>query len=297
MTELELLETRHPDQAARLRFDELIGIDSHKQQLLEELHLILEPHLVAAWAKRHHPKGLPLATRLAHRSPLVLLEGDVGCGKTALAGSVGSPLADLLGGERVTTLETPSNIRGTGLVGELSARITGAFTQAKTRVGTGYGLLVIDEGDDLGTQRAQMHAHHEDRAGLNVLIKQIDLLQRARMKLAVILITNRADVLDAALVRRASLRLRFERPDAAARRQAFEHLLQGLAPTKRELDELVRASERQDVPFSYSDLVVRVPGAALRQALREKVPLSVELVVDALRATEPSPLLATAPSA
>lgn len=291
MNELELIETKHPDKAARIRFDELVGIDSQKEQLLEELHLILDPTLVETWAKKHHPKGLALAERIAHRSPLVLLEGDVGCGKTALAGSVGSPLVDRLGGERVVTLETPSNIRGTGLVGELSARITAAFTQAKSRIGRGYGLLIIDEGDDLGTQRAQMQAHHEDRAGLNVLIKQIDLLQRAEVRLAVILITNRADVLDAALVRRASLRLRFDRPNAHVRRELFEHLLHGIAPSKRELDELVEVSERRGAPFSHSDLVLRVVSAALRHALRENQPLSVDYVMEALRTTEPSPLL------
>lgn len=291
MTELDLIETKHPDKAARARFDELVGIDPHKDQLLEELHLILDPQIVGTWVKKHHPKGLPLAERVAHRSPLVLLEGEVGCGKSALAGSVGSPLAERLGGERVTTLETPSNIRGTGLVGELSARITAVFTQAKSRIGHGYGLLVIDEGDDLGTQRSQMQAHHEDRAGVNVLIKQIDLLQRAKVKLAVVLITNRADVLDAALVRRASLRLRFERPDAHARRQLFEHLLHGISLSKRELDELVEASERRGAPFSYSDLVLRVASAALRRALKENKAFSVEHVVEALRATEPTPLL------
>ncbi len=167
MTELELLETRHPDKVAQARFDELVGIDDQKQQLLQELRMLLQPEVIAGWEKRHHPKGLDLARRMSQRSPLVLLEGDVGCGKTALAGSIGSPLASALG-ERVVALETPSNIRGTGLVGELSARITAAFGQAKSRVRNGQGLLIIDEGDDLATQRAQMQAHHEDRAGLNV---------------------------------------------------------------------------------------------------------------------------------
>ena len=290
MTELQLLETKHPDKTARARFDELVGIDSQKEQLLEELHLLLDPRLVATWVKKHHPAGLALADKMAHRSPLVLLEGDVGCGKTALASAVGTPLAERLG-ERVTVLETPSNIRGTGLVGELSARVTAAFTQAKSRIGSGHGLLIIDEGDDLGTQRAQMQAHHEDRAGLNVFIKQIDLVQRAQTLLAVVLITNRADVLDAALVRRASLRLRFERPDKHARRQVFERLLEGLSPTKRQLDELVDLSDKRETPFSYSDLVVRVASAAFRRALRENRPMSVEFLVDAVRRTEPSPLL------
>jgi SpoVK/Ycf46/Vps4 family AAA+-type ATPase len=293
VTELQLLETKHPDKAARAHFDELVGIDSQKEQLVEELHALLDPGLVTAWVKKHHPGGLALADKMAHRSPLVLLEGDVGCGKTALACAVGTPLAERMR-ERVTVLETPSNIRGTGLVGEVSARISAAFTQAKSRIGTGHGLLIIDEGDDLGTQRAQMQAHHEDRAGLNVLIKQIDLRQRAQTRLAVVLITSRADDLDAALMRRASLRLRFERPDKHARRQVFERLLEGISSTKRQVDELVELSDKRETPFSYSDLVVRVAGAAFRRALRENRPMSVEFLMDAVRHTAPSPLLAGA---
>ncbi len=98
-----------------------------------------------------------------------------------------------------------------------------------------------------------------------------------------------------ALVRRASLGLRFKRPDKDARRVPFECLVAGLSPTKRELDELVELSEKRETLFSYSDLVVRVASAAFRRALRENQPMSVDLVMEALRLTEPSPLLTGAP--
>ena len=60
------------------------------------------------------------------KDPLIILSGEVGCGKTELANSIASPLAkklDII----IKTYETPSNIRGSGRVGEISSRITGNF--------------------------------------------------------------------------------------------------------------------------------------------------------------------------
>jgi AAA+ superfamily predicted ATPase len=221
----------------------------------------------------------------------VLLSGEVGCGKTALAGSVGSPLAKEID-RRVVTLETPSDLRGWGHVGEMSARITDAFDKARRRArDIGAGLLIIDEADDVATARAQMQAHHEDRAGLNVLIKQIDQLARARDPLAVILITNRDAVLDPAVRRRTALHLTFTRPDAEARAAVFERLLDGLRITPGDLERLVAASEPRKAPFSYSDLVDRLARMTLREAQRRDVPVSVELMLECLGGLEPSPLM------
>ncbi|WP_407659929.1 AAA family ATPase [Hyalangium gracile] len=124
----------------------------------------------------------------------------------------------------MVVLETPSDIRGTGMVGELSARITDAFSQAKAKVRKDYGLLVITEADDLALSRAELQAHHEDRAGLNVLIKQLDLLQREEHRLGGVMITNRIGALDPAVRRRAALVLEFSRPGATERRAIFEQL-------------------------------------------------------------------------
>ncbi|HXJ21757.1 MAG TPA: ATP-binding protein [Polyangia bacterium] len=286
---MKLHQTKHPDEGAAKTYDGLIGIEAQKLELADHLLGVLDPDRVARWEKKHHPRGLPLARRLEGRPPLAILAGEVGCGKTALATSVATPIARLLDG-RVVTLETPSDIRGGGLVGELSARVTAAFDEARTIVGKdGRGILVIDEGDDLGTSRAQMQAHHEDRAGLNVLIKQIDGLARERTRLAVILVTNRLAALDPALVRRAHV-LRFERPGAEARRALFEKLLEGHDCEATALDELVRVSERQP-PFTYSDLVHRGLQKSLLSAMRRDRPFSVTELGEAIGRLEPTPLI------
>lgn len=291
MSELHLLETPHPDKSAEAAFDALVGIDEQKQILLDELIALLDPERLAAWERKHHAKGLALVRRWKHSTPLVLLSGEVGCGKTALANAVGSPLARALG-RRIISLETPSDLRGWGHVGEMSARITDAFAQARRKAkDIGAGLLLIDEADDIATARAQNQAHHEDRAGLNVLIKQIDQLARAKEPLVTILITNRHSVLDPAVRRRTALHLTFSRPDAKARAAVFSSILDGVKGVDARMKELIKASTNAETPYSFSDLVDRLARALLREAQRRDVAVSVDLVIECLATLEPSPLM------
>jgi SpoVK/Ycf46/Vps4 family AAA+-type ATPase len=292
MSDLHLHEVKHPNKDAKAAFEALVGLDAQKEQLVEELLLLLDPSRIEKWRKKHHHKGLPILDTLARGAPLVMLSGEVGCGKTALATSVATPIAERLDAQ-VTCLETPSNVRGVGLVGDVSNRITTAFSMAKGKLSgsTRYGLLVIDEADDLATSRAQLQAHHEDRAGLNVLVKQIDTLARTAPGLAVILITNRVTVLDPAVRRRVALHLTFDRPGREARKALFTAILRGTSATDRDLDELVRKSEHKDVPYSSSDIMHRVARAALTRARVADAPLTPALVLEVLAHVEPSPLV------
>jgi SpoVK/Ycf46/Vps4 family AAA+-type ATPase len=219
---------------------------------------------------------------------LVILSGDVGCGKTALAGCIGTPVAQRLDA-RVLSLETPSNIRGHGLVGELSARITAAFEQATAKARSRKTILILDEGDDLATSRAQMQAHHEDRAGVNVLVKQIDQVARETLELAVILITNRPKVLDTAVLRRAALHVQFHRPDREARQRLFASLIGTPLASTRGIDRLVAASERNGLAFTYSDITRRALHRAVQRAIACDEPVSSVLLLEALQAMEPTP--------
>lgn len=290
MTDLKLTEIRHPTRTGQADFDALVGIDGHKAALVDELTLVLDRERFTAWAKMHHPSGLGILNRLKAKAPLVLLSGEVGCGKTALASCVATPVARALDKE-VLCLETPSDIRGGGHVGELSTRITDAFAQARAKAAAvGRAILVIDEADDLATSRSQSQAHHEDRAGVNVLIKQIDQLARDKAPLAVIMITNREDVLDPAVLRRSALRLHFARPDDVMRGIVFRHMLEDTGVSDADVSKLVKASKR-DTPYSISDLTDRIGRLALRRAWKENQPFDSSFVADAIAEVEPTPLL------
>jgi len=288
MGAVTLRETSHPSPDARSEYDSLFGLDRTKQDLQDALVLILSPGKVESWQKKHHPKPPPLLAQSINSARLIVLSGEVGCGKSALAGSVATPVAEACD-DKVLVLETPSDIRGQGLVGELSARITSAFDQAVAKARKQKVLLVIDEGDDLATSRAQMQAHHEDRAGVNVLVRQIDMVTREKLALAVILITNRPEVLDSAVLRRAGLHLRFDRPSKEARTQLFAHLLGESSPTQKDLKELAAASERDGLAFTYSDITKRALRHAVQKSVSLDAPLDVGVMLECLREIDPTP--------
>jgi SpoVK/Ycf46/Vps4 family AAA+-type ATPase len=294
MSELRLIETVHPTREGMKEFEALLGIDAIKEALIDELAMILDRKRLDDWGKRHHANGLGILDITRSTLPLILLSGDVGCGKTALASCVATPVARILD-QRIVCLETPSDIRGGGHVGELSSRVTEAFTQAKTRAAAiGRAILVIDEADDLATGRSQMQAHHEDRAGVNVLIKQISQLSTSTVPVALIMITNRPDVLDPAVIRRAALRLNFQRPNEKARFAVFQRILHGTKATDAQINELVKLTANK-TPFTFSDLTDRIARLALRRAWKIDQPFGFSTLKAAIAEIEPSPLMDSKP--
>lgn len=287
--ELLLHEVRHPNPVAQHNYNNLIAIDEQKSALLNTLHLFFDTDKVDKWHKKHHHSKLAFFENIVSGTPLIILEGDVGCGKTALAHTIASPLGNLID-KRVLCFETPSNIRGAGRVGEISNRITEAFTQAKNKVkGNDLGILIIDEADDLATDREQNQAHHEDRAGLNVLIKQIDSVGREKSNLAVILITNRLKALDPAVVRRATQIIHFERPDKEDRKEVFKYIFAGTDVSAKDIDELAKASERKDTAYSFSDLIQKIAKQALFKAIEEGKAFDKNIYLKILEKVQPSP--------
>lgn len=288
---LTLNEYKHPNKSSLKAYEGLIAIDSQKNELLKMLSFMLDGTIVEKWKKKHHSKSIMLFEHLDTSSPLIILSGEVGCGKTALAQNIATPLADKLD-RTVKVFETPSNIRGSGLVGEISNRITDAFTSAKSKIKDNeLGILIIDEADDIATSRAQNQAHHEDRAGLNVLIKQIDLLKKEKSNMAVIMITNRIMALDPAIQRRTSLHLIFERPIKEKAEEVLKKIFENTEYSKEELQEVMSIIDSQNIPFSFTDLIQRIGKQAMLKAIETDMPFSISLYKEFLQQTEASPLI------
>lgn len=287
---LKLKETTHPHREYEANYNELIGIDKQKADLLTALALFFKKDAIEKWKKHHHSKGLPFAEKVLKISPLILLSGEVGCGKTALANSIATPLATKLD-THIKCFETPSDIRGGGHVGEVSAKITSAFSQVKSQQSGKPIIFIIDEADDLATTRDQMQAHHEDRAGVNVLIKEIDALTKEKCNIAVLIITNRYASIDPAVIRRASLQLNFDRPSKENISKVFAATLEGVKYDKEELAALVEICASKDVPFSYSDLTSRIAKQAIMRAFAADKPFSVDILKEVAEETLASPLI------
>lgn len=289
-------ERTYPDPDAKAWYDRLVGLDQHKRQLLLELELLLYPDRLAEWSRKHHGTLLRACQILAKRVPLILLEGDVGCGKTALAETVGDPLAQKLGG-KVHLLKVNTQVRGSGMVGEMTDLIVQAFAQAEARADSLKGepvLLLIDEADALAAKREDQHMHHEDKAGLNTLLQRIDGLRLGKRRIAVIFITNRPEALDSAVRRRAALRLSFGRPDEEVRTELFRQSVPELDLTPKQVRELValtgaEAEKKYGAIFTASDITDRLLPAALRDAYAAGRSLTAADLIGHARMMEPTP--------
>jgi AAA+ superfamily predicted ATPase len=289
-------ERTYPDDAARAWYDRLVGLDDHKSRLLIELEMLLHPDLIVSWSKKHHRKVLRLCELQQNRVPLVLLEGDVGTGKTALAETIGDPLSRLTG-KKTHLLKINTQIRGTGQVGEMTDLIVQAFVHAEVRARSLTPepvLLLIDEADALASSRDMHQMHHEDKAGLNTLLQRLDNLRLAKVPLAAIFITNRPEALDSAISRRAALKLKFERPTPEVRELILRESLPEIEisnPDMKTLLKLTSESEPQNggISFTSSDITDRLLPAALRVAFSDKRALTVADIVAAAKQTSATP--------
>src|SRR5260370_42125064 len=97
--------------------------------------MLLYPERLEQWSKRYHGgQVLRICELYGNRVPLILLEGDVGTGKTALAETIGDALARQVGNSRqVHMLKNNTQVLGTGQESEMSKLIIQAFAQAKAR--------------------------------------------------------------------------------------------------------------------------------------------------------------------
>src|ERR1051326_1567996 len=111
--------TVFPDTEAHDRLSSLVGLDDHKARLSKILGLLVNPVGLEAWAKRYHPKAEALMKSVLRRPPLVILEGDVGSGKSELASTIGDAVARQ---EKIdlTLLPMSLSARGQGRVGEMT---------------------------------------------------------------------------------------------------------------------------------------------------------------------------------
>jgi len=287
----------YPDEDARRRYAGLVGLDAVKERLVKETIIRLAPDQLADWSRRHHGGTVPAAAALVDRPPVFILAGDVGTGKTELAETFGDPLARTIG-IPVFTYRLSLAARGTGLVGEITTLVRDAFatiaTEAKRARTTGTArsafILVIDEADALAQSREHGQMHHEDRAGVNALIRGIDDLARDRLPAVVVLCTNRLAAIDPAVQRRSAEPFLFSRPDAAQREAVLRAYATGTDTTDADITELVKLTgPNNGTPgFTYSDLTQRLVPAAVLAAFPD-APLTGAGLLAAARETRPTP--------
>ena len=162
----------------QVTFDDVAGADEEKEELQEIVEFLREPKKFMALGARI-PKG-------------VLLVGPPGTGKTllakAVAGEAGVGFLSISGSDFVELY-----------VGVGASRVRDLFDQAKK---TSPAIVFIDEIDAVGRQRGTGvgGGHDEREQTLNQLLVEMDGFA-ANEGVVVLAATNRADVLDPALLR------------------------------------------------------------------------------------------------
>lgn len=180
----------------KVRFTDVAGAEEEKEELQEIIDFLKDPKRFIDMGARI-PKG-------------VLLVGPPGTGKTlfakAVAGEAGVPFFSMSGSDFVEMF-----------VGVGASRVRDLFEQAKKNMPC---IIFIDEIDAVGRQRgAGLGGGHDEREQtLNQLLVEMDGFDTST-NIIIMAATNRADILDPALLRpgRFDRQIYVHRPDVRGR--------------------------------------------------------------------------------
>jgi len=240
------------DKKEKVTFANVQGIDEAKEELTEIVDFLKNPSKY---------------TRLGGRIPKgVLLVGNPGTGKTllsrAVAGEAGVPFFTISGSDFVEMF-----------VGVGASRVRDLFAQGKKNAPC---IIFIDEIDAVGRQRgAGLGGGHDEREQtLNQLLVEMDGFE-SNEGVILMAATNRADVLDPALLRpgRFDRQVVVDMPDIKGR-EGILRVHMKKTPLAPDVDPMLLAKGTPG--FSGADLENLVNEAALLAAKRGQEKLSMK---------------------
>ncbi|OLO27410.1 cell division protein FtsH [Alkalihalophilus pseudofirmus] len=246
------------DDKKKAKFKDVAGADEEKQELVEVVEFLKDPRKFSAIGARI-PKG-------------VLLVGPPGTGKTllarAVAGEAGVPFFSISGSDFVEMF-----------VGVGASRVRDLFENAKKNAPC---IIFIDEIDAVGRQRgAGLGGGHDEREQtLNQLLVEMDGFS-ANEGIIIIAATNRADILDPALLRpgRFDRQILVGRPDVKGR----EDILKVHARNKPLADDVdLKAIAARTPGFSGADLENLLNEAALVAARHDNKKVNMIHIEEAI---------------
>lgn len=272
-----------PDADAMDRYANLVGLDTVKERLEKEAEVMLRPDLMHKWSQEHHGTKLLALERLLQRPPLFVFAGDVGTGKTELSLTFGDNFARA-NKIKVDLYSLSLRARGSGAVGEMTRLISDAFRHLQSvchkkpthdKKPVSATILLIDEADSLAQSRELAQMHHEDRAGVNALIRGIDDIAAAKLSCLIVMCTNRLSALDPAVQRRAAAVFEFVRPNLKLRKHLLETQLQGIGLKDPEIADIAEAlgeTKQRDYGYTFSDITQRfIPALVLAAYPKRKI--------------------------
>lgn len=247
------------DQKVKTTFKDVAGLEGAKEEVQEIVDFLKSPEKYTTLGGKI-PKG-------------ALLVGPPGTGKTllakAVAGEAGVPFFSLSGSDFVEMF-----------VGVGASRVRDLFKQAQQK---SPSIIFIDEIDAIGRARGKsnMTGGNDERENtLNQLLTEMDGFG-TDTNVIVIAATNRADVLDKALMRagRFDRQIYVDLPDLKEREQIFKvHI----APLKLDKDVDIEFLSQQTPGFSGADIANLCNEAALIAARSNKKAVGHQDFMDAV---------------
>ena len=240
-------------------FKDVAGLEGAKEEIQEIVDFLKNPKKYTVLGGKI-PKG-------------ALLVGSPGTGKTllakAVAGEAKVPFFSLSGSDFVEMF-----------VGVGASRVRDLFKQAKEK---SPSIIFIDEIDAIGRARGKNNftgSNDERENTLNQLLTEMDGFG-TNTNVIVLAATNRADVLDKALMRagRFDRQIYVDLPDLNERREIFKVHLKPLKTTKT-LD--VEFLSKQTPGFSGADIANVCNEAALIAARKNKKSVAKQDFLDAV---------------
>ena len=243
----------------RTSFKDVAGLEGAKEEVQEIVEFLKNPEKYTSLGGKI-PKG-------------ALLVGPPGTGKTllakAVAGEAKVPFFSLSGSDFVEMF-----------VGVGASRVRDLFKQAKDK---SPAIIFIDEIDAIGRARGKNNitgSNDERENTLNQLLTEMDGFG-TNTNVIVLAATNRADVLDKALMRagRFDRQIYVDLPDLNERKEIFEVHLKPIK-TSETLD--LEFLARQTPGFSGADIANVCNEAALIAARKEKKSVAKQDFLDAV---------------
>lgn len=241
-------------------FKDVAGLEGAKEEVQEIVDFLKNPEKYTSLGGKI-PKG-------------ALLVGSPGTGKTllakAVAGEAKVPFFSLSGSDFVEMF-----------VGVGASRVRDLFKQAKEK---SPAIIFIDEIDAIGRARGKsnMSGSNDERENtLNQLLTEMDGFG-TNTNVIVLAATNRADILDKALMRagRFDRQIYVDLPDVREREEIFEVHLRPLKKVENELDTAFLA--KQTPGFSGADIANVCNEAALIAARNGKKAVGKQDFLDAV---------------
>ncbi len=277
-------------------YEGLVGTE--KEMILEEMASLLAPsEMLRDWSMKHYHLVLPVLQTVASKAPVIIFGGDPGTGKTALATSIGTPLAKLLR-ERVQFRHMSLSMRGMGFQGRASTLIARFFESINREYIRSREPMIIffDEAEAIVGSRADADTDsgtQENVAIVDAIINGVDALRKGvHTRVVVVFATNIIGRIDSALMRRCYY-YSFARPNEQVRQALFASSLRGLGFDDTAISLLVRETEPRmingtEIPFTHSDIVELVIVRAVNKAIRMNRQVTLDLLLDCCRQVTPT---------